>query len=159
MGEGPADAKAVFVGEAPGAVEGVYTRPFVGRAGQLMRVVLVGKHRCSKVFITNILACRPPKNRDPSIKEISNCMERLEQLLSILKPQLVITVGRVAETWCEHLSSQYNLLFVYHPAYLLRNGITVSTNLQQLNYKTLDKRVVSALKGYQRLRDTLDELK
>jgi len=156
-GEGPPNAKGILVGEAPGAVEGVYYRPFVGQAGKLLRGPLLGPVICSKVFITNILACRPPKNRDPEIQEGEKCIVRLQELVSILQPKLIVAIGRVAESW---LGSVVRMLpiettFVYHPAYLLRNGVTMDSLKAKPNPKDWSGKIGLALGQYNQLRETI----
>jgi DNA polymerase len=94
-GEGPLDAKIMFIGEAPGYHEDQQGRPFVGAAGMLLEEALrgIGLTRAD-VYITNILKCRPPNNRDPEPQEMAACRDYLERQLAILRPPLVVTLGR-----------------------------------------------------------------
>ncbi len=94
-GEGSADTEVVFVGEGPGFNEDRQGRPFVGRAGDLL-VRLLGTlgWRREDVFITNVVKCRPPDNRDPEPDEIVACAPFLRRQLAILDPALVVTLGR-----------------------------------------------------------------
>ena len=94
-GEGSADTEVVFVGEGPGFHEDRQGRPFVGRAGDLL-VKLLGsiEWRRGDVFITNIVKCRPPDNRDPEPDEVSACAPYLQRQLEVLDPALVVTLGR-----------------------------------------------------------------
>ncbi|MFQ6095626.1 MAG: uracil-DNA glycosylase family protein, partial [Candidatus Bathyarchaeia archaeon] len=94
-GEGSLDASIVFIGEAPGYWEDVKGRPFVGAAGKLLDEMLskAGFSR-SEVYITNILKCRPPRNRDPLPDEIERCTPYLDRQLQIIKPRLIVTLGR-----------------------------------------------------------------
>jgi DNA polymerase len=94
-GEGSPDTEVVFVGEGPGFNEDRQGRPFVGRAGDLL-VKLLGsiEWRREDVFITNIVKCRPPDNRDPEPDEIAACAPYLERQLEVLDPALVVTLGR-----------------------------------------------------------------
>lgn len=94
-GEGNPCARVVFVGEAPGFNEDVQGRPFVGAAGALLNQLfeLVGLSR-STVFITNVVKCRPPQNRDPKDEEISACFPYLVEQLRIIKPSFLVTLGR-----------------------------------------------------------------
>jgi len=96
-GEGDADAVVVFVGEAPGATEEALGRPFVGRAGRLLDELLAeaGLER-SDVWITNVVKARPPGNRDPKAPEIAHWMPFLERELEIIRPRLVVPLGRHA---------------------------------------------------------------
>src|SRR3954447_1122124 len=97
FGAGNADADLMFVGEAPGANEDRMGRPFVGQAGKLLSQLLVevGLERAD-VFITNVLLCRPPGNRDPAPAEIENCQDYLFRELEHIEPKVVCTLGNFA---------------------------------------------------------------
>lgn len=94
-GEGHPDTEVVFVGEGPGMNEDRAGRPFVGRAGDLLVRMLgtVGWQR-DEVFITNVVKCRPPDNRDPEPDEIEACLPYLQRQLAVIDPPLVVTLGR-----------------------------------------------------------------
>ncbi|HEY8632251.1 MAG TPA: uracil-DNA glycosylase [Candidatus Limnocylindrales bacterium] len=94
-GEGSPDTEVVFVGEGPGFNEDRLGRPFVGRAGDLL-VRLLGsiEWRREDVFITNVVKCRPPDNRDPEPDEVAACAPYLQRQLEILDPALIVTLGR-----------------------------------------------------------------
>ena len=96
-GEGNADAEVVFVGEAPGATEDALGRPFVGRAGKLLDELLAeaGLAR-DDVWITNVVKARPPRNRDPKAPEVAHCRPWLERELELIRPRLVVPLGRHA---------------------------------------------------------------
>ena len=81
-GEGPANARVMFIGEGPGFHEDRQGRPFVGPSGQYLE------------FITNVVKCRPPGNRDPEPNEIAACREYLDRQLTLIKPSVVVTLGR-----------------------------------------------------------------
>ena len=94
-GEGSPDTEVVFVGEGPGFNEDRQGRPFVGRAGDLLTKFLATlRWRRDEVFITNIVKCRPPDNRDPEADEIAACAPYLKRQLEILDPALIVTLGR-----------------------------------------------------------------
>src|SRR5438477_1285908 len=97
FGAGNADADLMFVGEAPGANEDRMGRPFVGQAGKLLDQLLaeVGLER-GDVFISNVLLCRPPGNRDPHPVEIENCQDYLMRELDLIEPKVVCTLGNFA---------------------------------------------------------------
>jgi DNA polymerase len=97
FGAGNADADLMFVGEAPGAQEDLQGLPFVGRAGQLLDQLLeeVGLRR-SDVFITNIVCCRPPGNRDPQPEEIEACKPYLYRKIELIEPRVICTLGNFA---------------------------------------------------------------
>jgi DNA polymerase len=96
-GEGPADPRLLFIGEAPGKNEDLTGRPFVGRAGAVLEDLLasIGLER-SGVFITSIIKCRPPENRIPRKDEIYACAEYLDRQIGILLPEIIIPMGRLA---------------------------------------------------------------
>lgn len=99
-GEGPENVEVMFVGEAPGWHEDRQGRPFVGPAGHFLNELLasVGLRR-DQVFITNVVKCRPPNNRDPLPKEIEACRKYLQRQLELINPKLVVTLGRHALDW------------------------------------------------------------
>ena len=94
-GEGAEDAEIVFIGEAPGWHENQQGRPFVGPAGKLLDELLasIGLER-SRVYIANVIKCRPPDNRDPLPTEIEACAPFLERQLQVIRPRLIVTLGR-----------------------------------------------------------------
>ena len=96
-GEGSAHAKILFIGEGPGFHEDRQGRPFVGPSGQFLEELLksIGLKR-SDVFITNVVKCRPPENRDPLPVEINACSDYLERQIAALKPLVIVTLGRVS---------------------------------------------------------------
>jgi uracil-DNA glycosylase family 4 len=136
FGVGNQTAEWLVVGEAPGAEEDRQGEPFVGRAGQLLNSMLraIGLAR-EQVYIANVLKCRPPGNRDPSPSEAAECLPYLEQQIALLKPKIMLAVGRIASQNLLHTDvtlgrlrqqvhrfglSQVPLVVTYHPAYLLR---------------------------------------
>ena len=136
FGVGTETADWLVVGEAPGAEEDLRGEPFVGRAGQLLDSMLraIGLAR-EQVYIANVLKCRPPQNRDPLPSEIAECSPFLERQISLLKPKILLVVGRIAAqsllrtaASVSRLRQQVHLfgptrvpmVVTYHPAYLLR---------------------------------------
>ena len=136
FGVGDLRAQWLIVGEAPGAEEDARGEPFVGRAGQLLNSMLraVGLAR-EQVYIANVLKCRPPGNRDPAPAEAGECLPYLEQQIALLKPKIMLVVGRIAAQNLLRTDSplgrlrqqvhrfglsQVPLIATYHPAYLLR---------------------------------------
>ncbi len=94
-GEGPENAAIVFIGEGPGFHEDQQGRPFVGAAGQFLDELLqsIGLKR-EEVYITNVVKCRPPGNRDPQPDEIEACQSYLDRQIALIKPKVVVTLGR-----------------------------------------------------------------
>lgn len=135
FGSGNASAPVLIIGEAPGEDEDNQGKPFVGLAGQLLTKMLtaIELDRNKDVFITNVLKCRPPQNRNPESSEIISCKPILEAQVSIIKPRVILLLGRIAaHTILEKADSiaklrsemhDYNgipAIVTYHPAALLR---------------------------------------
>ena len=135
FGVGDPQADWMIIGEAPGAEEDRRGEPFVGRAGKLLDEMLraVGRSR-DRVFIANILKCRPPNNRDPKAEESAACRGYLQRQIELIEPKIILAVGRIAaqlllETdepvgrlrGSRHQLGDTPLVVTYHPAYLLRS--------------------------------------
>lgn len=135
FGVGNPAADLLIVGEAPGAEEDRRGEPFVGRAGQLLDEMLraIGMDR-QQIFIANILKCRPPNNRDPKADEAAACRSYLQQQISLLRPKVILAVGKIAAQnllgssdpvgrmrGTIHRFEELPLIVTYHPAYLLRS--------------------------------------
>ncbi len=115
-GEGGFAKGLLFIGEAPGRNEDLQGRPFVGRAGELLNELLdsIGLTR-EDVFITNVVKCRPPNNRDPAPEEVKACTPFLERQIQVLRPKLIVTLGRHAWKWvCEHFGIPYEAISRVH---------------------------------------------
>ena len=94
-GEGPADAAIVLIGEAPGFHEDQQGRPFVGASGNFLEQLLASINLSRRdVYICNVIKCRPPGNRDPQPDEIAACRSYLDRQLELIKPRLIVTLGR-----------------------------------------------------------------
>ncbi len=136
VGVGNRQADWMIVGEAPGEQEDLQGEPFVGRAGVLLNNMLaaVGLNR-ETVYIANVIKCRPPGNRDPHAEELSSCIGYLERQIALVRPRLILIVGRVAAQTLLHTDTAVGRLrgrvhylgeqkipvvVTYHPAYLLR---------------------------------------
>ncbi len=135
FGVGNWRAEWMFIGEAPGEQEDLQGEPFVGRAGQLLNEMIraIGLKR-EDAYIANVLKCRPPKNRDPAPEEAAACEAYLKAQLALVRPRIIIAVGRIAAqnllktaTPIGKLRGQVHdyehipLVVTYHPAYLLRS--------------------------------------
>ena len=143
-GEGNWRNKIMFIGEAPGFNEDEQGRPFVGRAGKLLEEFLtsIGKKR-EEVFITNVVKCRPPNNRQPEEEEIKICTSLyLDKQIELIKPKLMVCLGNVSASYIfkkfglkfesmnkvhgkifsvSNLFIQTKVIATYHPAAILRN--------------------------------------
>ncbi len=130
VGRGNIESDILFIGEAPGAEEDRLGIPFVGRSGRLLEKIFnkIGLTE-NDYYITNVVNCRPPENRNPFYDEILICSTYLIETIEVMKPRLIITLGRVAGDWYsnfgEYTINEYveekKWLPLYHPSYLLRN--------------------------------------
>jgi uracil-DNA glycosylase family 4 len=136
FGEGSPNARLVFVGEGPGHEEDLEGRPFVGEAGRLLtRIIKAMGLTREEVFICNVVKCRPPGNREPEKDEVETCSPFLKRQLSLVKPEVICSLGRVAgqtllgrdfmitlERGKWHSYADIPVMPTYHPAYLLRHA-------------------------------------
>lgn len=135
FGDGNPNAEILFIGEGPGANEDEQGLPFVGRAGKLLddMLELINLDR-SKAYITNIVKCRPPENRDPLNVEADACIPYLRRQTAMIRPKIIVCLGRIAAAqiikedfkitrehgqWFERAGVQ--MMALYHPAALLRD--------------------------------------
>jgi DNA polymerase len=136
FGVGDRNADWLLVGEAPGENEDLRGEPFVGQAGKLLDNMLkaLGLDRASKVYIANVLKCRPPANRNPQPDEVVQCEPFLRRQVQLLQPKIVLAMGRFAVQTLlgttepigklrgrVHQYAGVPVVATYHPAYLLRN--------------------------------------
>ena len=135
FGEGTPDARIFFIGEGPGENEDQTGRPFVGRAGQLLDKMIAGMGLArGDVFIANIVKCRPPNNRVPAVDEVETCTPYLVRQLEIVRPQVIVTLGRPATNYMLGTNLAMNkmrgvwhawrgikLMPTFHPSYVLRS--------------------------------------
>lgn len=136
FGYGNPLAEVMLVGEGPGEQEDIQGKPFVGRSGKLLDKMLleIGLSREENIYIANIVKCRPPKNRDPLPEEQEMCIDWLRNQTALLKPKLIVAVGRIAamkiiddkiKITKDHgkFYKKGNILFMptIHPAAILRN--------------------------------------
>ena len=137
FGAGDPQANLMLVGEAPGAEEDRLGEPFIGRAGKLLDKILsaIDRSRTKDVYICNVIKCRPPNNRDPLASEVEQCEPYLLKQIEIMRPKLIVALGRVAGTTLLKVEQPLKdmrgklhdyfgtpLIVTYHPAALLRNS-------------------------------------
>ena len=151
-GQGVMRPSIMVVGEAPGEQEDRQGLPFVGRSGQLLDNMLaaIAHHRDTNVYITNVVKCRPPGNRNPDAQEIAACASYLDRQIALIQPQAILAMGRFAaqtllkkEGSMQALRGQVHFVDVqdrqipvvatYHPAYLLRRPVEKASAWQDLN--------------------------
>jgi uracil-DNA glycosylase len=134
-GVGDVEADWLFVGEAPGAEEDAQGEPFVGQAGRLLDSMLraLGLVRGANVYIANVLKCRPPNNRTPTVEEVAACRPYLDRQVELIAPRIIVALGKSAANTLlgsdatigslrgrVHAYRNVPLVVTYHPAYLLR---------------------------------------
>jgi len=136
LGVGAIDAPWLFIGEGPGSEEDDQGEPFVGPAGKLLDAMLAatGLQRGREVYITNVVKCRPPGNRNPSVDEALACAPLLDRQIDLIQPKLIVALGKIAlmrltgsEASMASMRGKLHeyrgipVIATYHPAYLLRN--------------------------------------
>ncbi len=170
FGSGNPQAKVLFIGEAPGAEEDKQGIPFCGASGKVLNELLasVGIAR-EDVFITNTILCHPPQNRNPAKDEVDNCSDRLDQLIKIMKPKVIVTIGNFATerilgkkgimslrgkvfTPTFH-GQEITVVPVVHPANLLYNG----RNPKIFAQMKLDFQTIASVIQEQRTQKSLGE--
>lgn len=135
FGVGPKTADIMFVGEGPGQHEDLQGEPFVGAAGkfldEMLSIIDLGRHNC---YITNIVKCRPPSNRDPQAEEQQACIDYLRNQVALIRPKIIVCLGRIAakkliapdyritqEHGHWHCINGVWMTAIYHPSALLRD--------------------------------------
>ena len=155
LGEGPIEnCRCVIIGEAPGEEEDESGRPFVGKAGQLLTNILEkgGGIPRSSLYIMNVLKCRPPLNRNPTVRETLACREYLEAQLALLHPDIIVTMGNVPTQTLLGTSQGITKLRgeftdwrgikvfpMFHPSYLLRNESNAVGSPKYLTWQDIMK--------------------
>jgi DNA polymerase len=148
FGTGNRQADWLFIGEGPGQHEDEQGKPFVGKAGVLLTEMIraIGLER-DEVFITNVIKCRPPGNRDPHTDETTSCQPFLQQQIQLIQPKIIVALGRIAAQKLlqsdapvsklrgkVHILDNRPLVVVYHPAYLLRSLLEKRKAWQDLQF-------------------------
>jgi uracil-DNA glycosylase family 4 len=151
FGEGPMDTSLMFVGEGPGADEDEQGIPFVGKAGQLLTTILsaAGINR-GEVFIGNVVKCRPPGNRVPSVEEMMTCDTYLQAQIALISPRILVLLGSTPTRWVLKTTAPIGELRgrwfmwrgievfpMYHPSYLLRNQSRAAGSPKDLTWKDI----------------------
>lgn len=157
FGEGNPQTNIMFIGEGPGEDEDIQGKPFVGKAGKLLTVMIqaMGLDR-KDVFITNIVKCRPPENRNPEDEEIKKCTLYLTRQIDLINPKLIVTLGNFASKFVIQTTTGISkirgrifnrehkaIIPIYHPSYLLRNPsgrIDTWKDLQMIK-RTIDSKL------------------
>lgn len=151
-GEGNYNSLVMFVGEAPGGDEDIQGLPFIGKAGQLLtRILQSVQIKRKNVFITNIVKCRPPENRNPLKSEVEICLPYLESQIALINPKIIVTLGSVptkfllnSEESISRLRGQWffwtggiKIFPMFHPSYLLRHEETTPGSPKELTWRDI----------------------
>jgi len=163
FGEGSLNARIMLIGEAPGHNEDIQGRPFVGKAGKILDDLLDSIDlKRSNVYITNILICRPPKNRNPLKKEINRCIKYLDLQINIIQPNILVPMGNFSTSYIlnkfdlkvDKISNIHGKIYkihnklhnikiipLYHPAFAIYNKNIKNTLFTDFKFikKVLDK--------------------
>lgn len=157
FGVGNPKAKVMLVGEGPGEHEDLEGEPFVGRGGQLLDKLLaaVDLDRRLNVYITNIVKCRPPKNRDPLPEEQEACLPWLRAQFAIIRPKIIVCLGRVAAM---KMIKPDIKITKEHGLFFEKNGVVMMPTLHPAALLRNPSQKPGAFEDFLKLREKVDEL-
>ncbi len=132
FGSGNPHAEILFIGEAPGATEDKQGIPFCGLSGKVLDELLSSIFLSrNDIFITNTILCRPPENRNPTKEEVEHCRERLDRLIQIMQPKVIVTIGNFAT---ERILGKKGIKSLHGKIFEHGNGIKVVPVIHPANY-------------------------
>lgn len=157
FGEGVPDAEVMFIGEGPGQNEDEQGKPFVGRSGQLLDQYLHAIHlsREKNIFITNIVKCRPPENRDPLPAEWDACIPHLREQFRIIRPKIIVCLGRIA---AQRLIRPDFSVMKEHGQWELKNGTWFTATLHPAALLRNPRNKPLAFEDYVAIRTKIEEV-
>lgn len=157
FGVGSKDARVMFIGEGPGEQEDLQGEPFVGRAGQLLDKMLfaVDLDRHKNIYITNIVKCRPPMNRDPQQDEQDSCIGYLREQTRLIHPRIIVTLGRIAGM---RLIKPDLRITREHGTFIERKGILMMPMLHPAALLRNQSQMEGAFNDFLILRDKIKEV-
>ncbi len=157
FGVGNPESKVLFVGEGPGEQEDLTGKPFVGRAGKLLDLMLdaVGLSREKNIYIANIVKCRPPKNRDPEPFEQEACMEWLREQVRIIRPKIIVCLGRISGM---KLINPNMKITKEHGVFTEKNGVLMMATLHPAALLRDPRKKPEAFDDFLKLRDKINEV-
>ena len=157
FGVGPKDSPILFVGEGPGQQEDLQGEPFVGPAGHLLddmlSIIDLGRHNC---YITNIVKCRPPQNRDPLPDEQDMCIEWLRAQVRLIRPKVIVCLGRISAA---RLIKSDIKITREHGQFFEKNGVLMMPMLHPAAILRDPRKKPEAFDDFLKLRDKLEELR
>lgn len=157
FGTGSSKAKVLFVGEGPGENEDLQGEPFVGRGGQFLDKMLaaIDLDRKTNIYITNIVKCRPPQNRDPLPEEQEACIGWLRNQFALIRPKIIVCLGRVAAM---KLMKPDIKITKEHGVFLEKNGVLMMATLHPAALLRTPSQKPAAFADFLKLREKIDEL-
>ena len=157
FGEGNINSKIMFIGEGPGENEDIQGRPFVGRAGQLLDKMLevIDLSREKNFYITNIVKCRPPQNRDPEPDEQNACISYLYKQIEIINPKIIVALGRIA---AKKLIDENFKVTTQHGIWVKKNNIYMMGTYHPAALLRFASKKEEAFKDFLNIREKLKEL-
>ena len=157
FGEGPRDAEVMFIGEGPGEQEDLQGRPFVGRAGQLLDKMLavIDLDRSKNIYITNMVKCRPPQNRDPLPAEQEQCIAYLRGQVAAIRPKIIVCLGRIAA--CRLISKDFKVT-KQHGMWFEKNGVLMMGTFHPAALLRYPAQKPAAFEDFTALRDKIQEI-
>lgn len=157
FGAGPREAQVMFVGEGPGENEDLQGEPFVGRGGQFLDKLLaaVDLDRHTNIYITNMVKCRPPQNRDPQPLEQEACLPWLRNQFALLRPKILVCLGRIAAM---KLIKPDIKITREHGVFFEKGGILMMATLHPAALLRSPGQKPAAFEDYLKLREKIDEL-
>ncbi|MEE0264716.1 MAG: uracil-DNA glycosylase [Acutalibacteraceae bacterium] len=157
FGVGVENAEVMFIGEGPGENEDLQGEPFVGRGGQLLDKMLnaIDLDRHKNIYIANMVKCRPPKNRDPLPEEQEQCINWLRNQVKIIKPKIIVCLGRVAAT---RLIKSDMKITKEHGIFFEKNGVIMMATLHPAALLRNPNNKPGAFEDFQKLREKIKEV-
>ena len=157
VGVGNPNSKVLFVGEGPGENEDLQGEPFVGRGGQLLDKMLdaVDLSRKKNIYITNIVKCRPPNNRDPKPGEQTACIEWLRNQFALIRPEIIVCLGRIAAM---KLIKEDIKITKEHGIFFEKNGVLMMGTLHPAALLRNPHNKPEAFEDFLKLREKINEL-
>ena len=157
VGVGNPSSKVLFVGEGPGENEDLQGEPFVGRGGQLLDKMLdaVDLDRKKNIYITNIVKCRPPNNRDPKPEEQTACTQWLRNQFALIRPKIIVCLGRIAAM---KLIKEDIKITKEHGIFFEKNGVLMMGTMHPAALLRNPHNKPGAFEDFLKLREKIDEL-
>lgn len=157
FGAGNSKAKIMFIGEAPGESEDMEGQPFVGKSGKMLDKMLeeIDLYREKNIYITNVVKCRPPKNRDPELEEQNACIGYLYRQIELIQPKVIIALGRIAAK--RFIDENFKVTYD-HGKWFEKDGVYLMATYHPAAWLRFANRKEEAVKDFINLREKLQQL-